>query len=129
MTSAIPTVLFRHDALAGYHGNHLASHVGTDITILWKNKSTCRKRTTTIRGPDSWRSIPPLHLAANLFDDPILVCARVLQDNLATVSDDELHAHERRSTSMQESLLPRSFSSLVSPKSLRRFGSTNNFWL
>jgi len=99
MMFAVPTVFFRPDALAGHHVNHPAGNVGTDIAILWKNKSTGGKRATTVRGLDSWHNIYSLHFGANLPDGAILVCARVLKDLLTIVSVDELPAQEHRSTS------------------------------
>ncbi len=97
---AVPTILCRHDALAGYHVNHPAGNVRTDIAILWKNESTGGKRTTTGRGPDSWHHVHSLHFGANLPDGAILVCARVLKDIWTIVSVDEPSTREHNSTPM-----------------------------
>ena len=73
MMFAVPTVFFRPDALAGHHVNHPAGNVGTDIAILWKNKSTGGQKATTVLSPDSWHNIYSLHFGTNLLLGTILM--------------------------------------------------------
>ncbi len=83
MMFAIPTVFCRPDALASHHINHPASNVGTDITILRKNKPTGRKKAPTVHSPNSWHNLYSLHFGANLPDGAILIGSGLLVSHAA----------------------------------------------